>query len=507
MYLLPILFLIAAPLLGDEGPTVTAPTVTAPTLTVSRDESKETHHVIQLGGKELRYKATAGTLIYKNEKNEAKGEFFYTAYVKEENGSAGEEAAKRPIAFCFNGGPGSSAVWLNLGAFGPKQIVLNDLGVTPPPYNLNDNPYTLLDETDLVFIDPISTGYSRAAAGQDPKQFHGVEEDVKSVAEFIRLYTTRNNRWSSPKFLVGESYGATRACSLGVYLHDRLHYEINGIILISSILNYQTINEEEPGNDLSSLVFLPSFTAVAWYHQKLDPRLQKNLDTTLKEVEQFTLNEYAPALALGDLLEGDKKKGIIDKLSFYTALSPEFIEKSNLRICQPRFSKELLRDKSRLVGRFDARYLGIDPAICGEGPSYDPSLDALLGPFTAAFNSYARNDLKLEMDNEYVVLANVWPWDFGKDSFKSLNITENLKILLSKNPRLKIYVASGYFDLATPYFGTLFTFRHLALDPTLRKNIQMGFYPSGHMVYLHQPSLQKLKSELSQFMRSTINIP
>lgn len=485
------LTLLIAPLCGEENKTS------------PQEESQETLHTLQVGGQTLRYKATAGTLLYKNEKDEPKGSFFYIAYVKE-----GEEASKnRPIAFCFNGGPGSSAVWLNIGAFGPKRIILKDLVVNLPPYSVEDNPETLLDQADLVFIDPISTGYSRSTPGEDAKQFHGVDEDIKSVGEFIRLYTTRNNRWNSPKFLIGESYGATRACSLASHLHDELHYDINGIILISSILNYQTINEEELGNDLSSLVFLPSFTAVAWYHKKLDQRLQVSLEKTLAEVEQFVLNEYAPALALGDLLEGEKRKNVVQKLSFYTALSPEWIERSNLRICQGRFCKELLREEMRLVGRFDGRFVGIDPAICGEGPAYDPSLDTRLGPFTAAFNSYARSDLKWEKDAEYRTLANVWPWDFGRDSFKSLNITESLKVLLSKNPRLAIYVASGYFDLATPYFGTLYTFRHLNLDPSIRNNVHMGFFPSGHMMYLDPQSAQKLKKDLTQFIRDQSTPP
>lgn len=489
MYFALILSLLLAPLLGEE------------LKSFPQESSTETMHTLQIGGANLNYKATAGTLLYKNDKEEIKGSFFYTAYIKEGNDP------NRPIAFCFNGGPGSSAVWLNMGAFGPKRLVIKDLQAISPPYTITDNPFSILEETDLVFIDPISTGYSRPTPGEDPKQFHGVEEDVRSVAEFIRLYITRNNRWNSPKFLIGESYGATRACALAVHLHDELRCDVNGIILISSILNYQTINEDEPGNDLASLVFLPSFTAVAWYHKKLEGKLQDSLENTLKEVERFTLDEYAPALAQGDTLDKDKKKQLIAKLASFTSLPPEWIDRTNLRICQARFSKELLRKEKRLVGRFDGRFTGIDPLICGEGPAYDPSLDALLGPFTAAFNSYVRTDLKWDTDREYRVLANVWPWDFGKDSFKSLNITENLKKLLSQNPRLKMYVASGYYDLATPYFGTLFTFNHLSLDPTLQNNVQMGFYPSGHMMYLHEPSLQKLKGDLSQFIRRSVNPP
>lgn len=476
--------------------------VQSPQNPFTQELSQVTSHAVTVGGKELYYLATAGTLPYKNEKGETKGFFFYTSYVKE---GSQEEIANRPIAFCFNGGPGSSAVWLNLGALGPKKIVFKDLEINPPPYSIEDNPYSLLEQTDLVFIDPISTGYSRAFPGEDPRQFYGVDEDIKSISECIRLYTTRNSRWNSPKFIIGESYGSTRACAMAAYLQKVLHYDLNGLILISSILNFETINDEELGNDLASFAFLPSFTAVAWYHKKLEPRLQENLENTLKEVEQFTLNEYAPALAMGNLLEGERRQQLINKLASYTALSPEVIARSNLRICERRFSKELFKDKMRLVGRFDGRYLGIDPDICSEGLFYDPSFDPFLRLFTAAFNNYVRNDLKWESDQPYVPLANVLPWDFGKDSFNSLNVTNSLKRVLSLNPHLKVYVASGFFDLATPYFGTIYTFNHLPLDPTLKGNIQMGFYPSGHMIYLHPPSLKKLKQELSEFIKSTLN--
>jgi len=498
MKLLTTLFLfLTLPLVGEEAKSPI------------REELVETIHTLSINGKDLHYKAFAGTLPYKTEKGEEKGHFFYTAFIKDaEPGTAPNTPSTRPIAFCFNGGPGSAAVWLNLGAFGPKRIVLKDLEINLSPYRIEDNPYSLLDQIDLVFIDPISTGYSRPAPGEDPKQFHGVDEDTRSVAEFIRLYTTRNNRWNSSKLLIGESYGATRACVLASYLHDSLNLEINGIILVSSILNFQTINEEELGNDVPSIVFLPSFAATAWYHKKLDPKLQQlKLETFLKEVELFAISEYAPALALGDLLEGERKKQVIQRLAAYTSLTPEQIERTNLRVCQNRFCKELLRKEMRVIGRFDGRCISIDPAICGEGPTYDPSMENVLGAFNAAFNTYVRTNLNWVKDDPYWVLANVSPWDWGRDSFRSFNVTEGLKILMSKNPKLKIFVASGYFDLATPYFGTLYTFRHLALDPTICNNVQMGFYPAGHMMYLDPDSAKKLKGDLTQFLRPFANSP
>ena len=466
---------------------------------VLKEESSDTTHTFNLNGQEITYKATAGTLLFK-ENGDSKASFFFVSYIKE-----GEtNHRQRPITFCFNGGPGSSSIWLHMGVMGPKRVEIDQEKMTPPPYELVDNNYSLLDVTDLVFIDPISTGYSRPAPGEDAKQFHGVEEDVKSVAEFIRLFTTRYNRWDSPKFFAGESYGTTRAAVLANYMHKEMRYFINGVILVSSVLNFQTI-DNDAGNDLSYILFLPSFTATAWYHKKLAVDLQQqDLKTVLAASENFALRDYAQALMLGDLIEPPQRAEIVKQLARYTGLSEKFIEQARLRICQSRFSKELLRDQNRTVGRFDSRFLGMDYDACGEGTSYDPSADAVFGAFTAAFNTYVRTDLKWEKDDEYKVLANVWPWNYSSATNKYLNVTDELREVMTKNPSLYTYVGSGYYDLATPYFGTEYTFNHLGLDPTLKGHVQIGYYPAGHMMYIHHPSLSQFKNEVTQFIQTSL---
>ncbi len=466
---------------------------------VPKEESSETSHTVVINGTEVKYKAVAGTMIIKDEKGDAKAHVFYIAYTKE-----GEENNdKRPITFCFNGGPGSSSVWLHLGVFGPKRVEIVKEGEVSPPYRLIDNAYSLLDKTDLVFIDPVSTGYSRAAPGEDAKQFHGVEEDVKSVAEFIRLYTTRAGRWDSPKFIAGESYGTTRAAGLAGYLHDEFSFYLNGVVLVSSVLNFQTLDDE--GSDLGVMLFLPSYTATAWYHKKLAPELQKDLQATLKEVEAFVNKEYVLALLQGDKIDENTKKEIAQKLSKYTSLPAHYIERANLRICMHRFAKHLLRDQNKVVGRFDSRYVGIDLDSCSDSSSQDPSAEAIFGIFTATFNQYIRKDLKWEKDEQYKILANVWPWNYGKDATnRYLDVATTLGQVMTKNPNLRIFVGSGYYDLATPYFATNYTFNHLNLDPSLRDHVQMDYYDAGHMMYLHEPSLVKMKSDLSKFIEKTL---
>lgn len=463
-----------------------------------KEETSETSHFITINGIDIKYKAYAGTMVLKDAKEETKASFFYVAYIKE-----GEEnKSARPITFCFNGGPGAASIWLHMGALGPKRVFFDEEGIAQPPYRFVENEYCLLDVSDLVFIDPVSTGYSRPAFNEDPKQFHGVDADVKWVAEFIRLYTTRNNRWDSPKFLAGESYGTLRAASLANYLHNDFFYYLNGMILVSSLLNYQTL-DFDAGNDLPFIAFLPSYTATAWYHKKLAPELQNDLKKTLQEVEHFALHEYALALLQGSSLDPSKRKEVIKKVSFYTGLSEAYIERSDMRVCQSRFSKELLRDENRILGRFDSRFKGINEDTCGEFNNVDPSADAVYGAFTAAFYTYVRTDLKWEKDSEYKALANVFPWNYGKSN-KYLNVSDALSEVMTKNPALKVFVASGYYDLATPYFASIYTFNHLGLDPSLKDHVNMEYYPAGHMMYIHRASLAKFKDDVSRFIKTTL---
>jgi carboxypeptidase C (cathepsin A) len=492
-----------------------------------KEDSKElqdnivtTHHTITIGGREIMYTATTGTMVLKEEsekggdaKNENEGhkpkaEIFFTAYTldRDETNSDGEHRKTRPITFAFNGGPGSSSVWLHLGLFGPRRVEMGDAGeLLPPPYQLVDNEFSMLDVTDLVFIDPVTTGYSRAVEGENPKQFHNFKKDISSVGDFIRLYTTRYNRWVSPKFLSGESYGTTRSAGLSGYLQERHGMYLNGIILISSILNFQTARFT-PGNDLPYILFLPTYAATAWYHNRLDAKLQRNLRDTLDEVEAFAAGEYASALMQGDSLPKAEYDNIVTKLARYTGLSAAYIGQTNLRIEIMRFTKELQRDQRRTTGRLDTRFTGIDRDAAGEHWEHDPSMTAIMGPYTATLNDYVRTELEFESDLPYEILTSrVWPWGYENVQNEFLNVGETLRKAMSMNPFLKVMIANGYYDLATPYFATRYTFDHLHLDESLRDNYAMTFYEAGHMMYVHMPSLEQLKKDMVNFIQAALS--
>jgi carboxypeptidase C (cathepsin A) len=473
----------------------------------AKDEKKpeekivQTKHSVKIGGQEVKYTATAGTILLKTEDDKAKASVFYVAYTKDDV----SDSTKRPITFTFNGGPGAASIWLHLGALGPRRVEMGDAGgLLPPPYKLVDNEYSLLDVTDLVFIDPVSTGFSRAVIGEAPKQFHGIQEDIESVGDFIRLYATRNKRWTSPKFLAGESYGTTRAAGLSGYLQRRYGMYMNGIILISSILNFQTA-EFDTGNDLPYVLYLPTYTAIAWYHKKLPADLQGGgLQKAVEESRNFAAHEYAEGLMGGDGLPAARRTEIAQKLSRLTGLSAEYIERSNLRIEIQRFDKELLRDQRRTVGRLDGRFTGIDEDAAGSRPDYDPSLAAIIGPYTATFNDYVRGDLKFESDLFYEYLTDrVYPWSFDSYQNRYVNVAETLRSAMTQNPFLRVFVGKGYYDLATPFFAAEYTFDHLSLDDSLRGHLSGGYYEAGHMMYVHQPSLVKLKQDLAQFLQAS----
>ncbi|MFZ0545016.1 MAG: hypothetical protein WAM60_06245 [Candidatus Promineifilaceae bacterium] len=470
------------------------------------DKIVQTHQKVSIGGKEISYTVTTGTMILKEEAEDegksegeqAKAAVFFVAYTKD----GVKDAAKRPITFSFNGGPGSSSVWMHLGMLGPRRVLLDEQGNPPqPPYQLVNNDYSLLDMTDLVFIDPVSTGYSRAVPGEKPKEFHDFKKDIESVGEFIRLYTTRNLRWASPKFLIGESYGTTRAAGLSGYLQERHGFYLNGIMLISVVLDFQTIRFSI-GNDLPFILYLPSYTATAWYHGRLDEELQKDLQAALAEAEAFALGDYTLALMKGATLPEDERAGIVAQLARLTGLSPEFIERVDLRIEIHRFVKELMRDERRTVGRLDSRYIGIDRDAAGENFEYDPSHAATQGAYSATLNDYVRRELKYESDLPYEIInSRVFPeWQYGEHQNKYVYVAETLRKAMSMNPYLKVFVACGYYDLATPYLATNYTFSHLALDDELQGNIAIHYYEAGHMMYVHIPSLAQLKEELAAFV-------
>ncbi len=476
-----------------------------------KDHLVETKHTVIIGGQEVAYTVTAGTLVLREEaerekETEADGakpkaSLFFIAYTRD--GVA--DKTKRPLTFSFNGGPGSSSVWLHLGVLGPKRVLLDDDGrAPPPPYRLVENAHSLLDVTDLVFIDPVSTGYSRPVPGEKAKEFHDFKKDIQTVGDFIRLYTTRYQRWTSPKFLIGESYGTTRAGGLSGYLQERHGLYLNGLMLVSVVLNFQTLRFH-PGNELPYGLFLPTYTATAWYHRKLAPELQADLRATLNEVEAFALNEYSVALLKGDALPAQERAVLAQKLARYTGLSPEYLERTDLRINIFRFVKELLRDQRRTVGRLDSRFKGIDRDAAGETFEDDPSYQNIAGAYTATFYDYVRGELKFESDLPYEILnPKVWPWSYADHENQYVDVADTLRKALAANPHLKVFVANGYYDLATPHFATDYTFNHLGLDASLRPNISMAYYEAGHMMYIHLPSLVRLKADLAAFIRSTL---
>ncbi|HKB57832.1 MAG TPA: hypothetical protein VKC51_09595 [Lacunisphaera sp.] len=466
-----------------------------------------TEHELAIGGKVIKYRATAGYLVLKDDKDKPRANIFFVAYTKVDE----PDAAKRPLMFSFNGGPGSSSVWLHMGALGPKRVIMTDKGDSlPPPYKWQDNEFSWLDETDLVFIDPVSTGYSRAAKDVDAKQFHGFTGDIESVADFIRLWTTRNQRWASPKFLVGESYGTTRAAGLSDYLQQKYNLYLNGIILISSIMNFETALFA-PGNDLPYQLFLPTYTAAAFYHGKLKGDLAKDLPTSVGRAKEFAAKDYTLALMQGDALPAPERDRIAKELSALTGLSLDFITKQNLRVNIFQFVTELRRDENRTIGRLDSRFTGIAPGAGGDGGIggvagfFDPSLEAINGGYTNAFNDYARRELKYENDLPYEILTgNVQPWSYANAQNQYLNVAQTLKSAMTKNTFLKVWIANGYYDLATPLYATDYTVRHMGLDPAIQKNISLTYYEAGHMMYIHLDSMKKLKADFGAYMDATL---
>ncbi|MDJ0497960.1 MAG: peptidase S10 [Acidimicrobiia bacterium] len=470
------------------------------------ETSHETFHTVEIGGLPVKYTATAGRLILTEEEGKKKASFFFVSYTR----GGVKDKSKRPIIFAFNGGPGSSSVWLHLGLFGPRRVLLDDNGMPyPPPGKLVDNDQSILDIADLVFIDPVGTGFSRAIPGEEAKDYHHFKKDIEAVGEFVRVYLTRHERWGSPKFLAGESYGTTRSAGLAGHLYARHGITFNGLMLISSILNFQTAGFDlstgtfRRGNDLPYIVFLPTYAATAWYHGKLTDRdQQRPLREFLDEVEQFAGNEYALALFQGDALPPDKFKRVARKVARYTGLSETYVSRYDLRIEILRFCKELLREEGRTVGRIDSRYLGIDRFSDGDAFESDPSMDATMGAYTSALNAYVRSELEYESDLPYEILSSeTWQnWDYEDFKNAYVDVSETLRSTMTRTQFMKVFVANGYYDLATPYFATEYTFNHLGLDESLRENVRMTYYDAGHMMYVHIPSLQKLAADLREFV-------
>jgi len=472
-----------------------------------------------INGQVLKYKATAGYLTLSDEKPEKDGKpddaahpaaapspaqpeagkpkarIFFIAYTREDG-----DAGKRPITFAFNGGPGAASVWLHLGELGPRRVKLDEFAPNPgPPYSLVDNEQTWLTDTDLVFIDPVSTGYSRPAPGASAGEFHGFQEDIKSVGEFIRLYTTQNNRWLSPKFIVGESYGGTRAAGLCDYLQNEVSLYLDGVIIVSGLLNWQNI-DFSPGNDIPYCLALPSFASAAWFYKKDAPEYQqRDVNDVRREAEEFAMQDYLLALAKGDQLPDAERLQFAGRLSKLIGLPVDYILRHHLRVSDYGFRQELLKSGGRAPGRFDSRYSGIvyDP----DGDLGDPSFVAIRGAFTAAINEYLRTELKFESDLPYNTLTDVAPWSFDSEN-KYLEVGSALGKAMSENPRLKVWVTTGYYDLAVPYYSTQYTLDHLHLEPAIRANLTFSKYESGHMIYTDQTALKAMRDDFGRFLRA-----
>ncbi len=478
-----------------------------------------TRRSIKIGDQVIDYRATAGYLPIVDADGKHKADIFFTAYVKETDASASAQRqgrgevrdASRPVSFAFNGGPGAASVWLHLGALGPRMAAVegNDR-LLPPPYELTDNPFSWLAFTDLVFIDPVGTGYSRPASGEDAKQFYSVKNDIESVGEFIRLYCTRFNRWPSPKFLVGESYGTTRAAALASHLQDRHHILLTGVVLVSPVLDFQTILFTE-GNDLVYFIYLPAYTATAWYHKKLPPDLQADLEKALSEAEQWALSDYLTALAAGSALSPEVRKTVVEKLSRLTGISAATVDKANLRIDQVLFARELLAGERKIVGRLDSRftYDNSNPTNCGS--TYDPILFTTAGIYGTVMRDYVRRDLGFETDIPYEALNDKvvgnWDWHSGMGGRQGyVYVTDNLREAMMENPNLHVLMAGGYFDLGTPYYAARYSANHLGLPPSLRGNLTLAFYEAGHQMYTHKPSHEKLFKDAAAFYGHAVSM-
>jgi carboxypeptidase C (cathepsin A) len=465
------------------------------------DDLVTTRHTMVAGGRELAYTASAGRIVLRQEGhtddkfdgNKAKAEVFLTAYVLD-----GEDPRRRPVTFAFNGGPGSSSVWLHLGLLGPRRVVMGDVGdLLPPPYDLADNAESLLVHSDLVFIDPISTGYSRAVKGEKTKDYHGFTLDIESVAELIRLWTSRNGRWMSPKYLCGESYGTLRAAGLARHLQERFGMYLNGLMLISPVLDWGTIAFGGHNHD-PYILFLPTYAAIAQYHGLHGDR---PLREVIAEAEEYAADGYARALARGARMSADERAAAVARVAALTGLSEDYVDRVDLRIEHIRFYTEVLRPRRRTVGRLDGRYLGWDADYAVERWADDPFINAIMGPYTAALNHYVRAELEYHNDLPYEILnASVFPWSFKEFEGQHVQVADRLAAAMRANPHMRVYIGCGYFDGGTPHFAAEHTVAHLAIPPEVRGNIEFAYFESGHMMYVHEPSRLAQSAQLAAFV-------
>lgn len=481
-----------------------------------------TEHKLVVGKKTLEYTATCGTIVLRDytpsydakddksgkplKPDKATASFFFTAYTLKSalKTKKGDTSDQRPVTFSFNGGPGSSSVWLHLGILGPQRVACDEMGnASSPPYALVDNEHTLLTESDLVFIDPVGTGHSRMAEGEKPNEYHAYQRDLDSVGEFIRLWLTRYGRWGARKFLIGESYGTTRAAGLSLHLQDKHDIFLNGVMLVSLAIDLQTLCFDD-GNELPYALFLPTYAATAWYHKALAPDLQKKpLVEVIAAAEAFALGDYTVALMQGSRLAGAQREKIAAQLVRFTGLTPEYIAQVDLRPEVFRYFKQLLRHRGETVGRLDSRFVGQDRDDAGEHPETDPFMSAVLGAYAVGINRLLKHSLKYETDAPYVVHAPIWDkWSWKGFENKYVNVGASLRKAMQANPHLRVYVASGYYDLGTPHAAGDYTINHLGLRAAARAKVNISYFEAGHMMYIHQPSLVRMAEELRAFVKA-----
>ena len=491
---------------APSSPNAAAP---VPANAPAASERVTTHHSAVIGGQRIEYDATVGNIILKDAEGQPEAAIYYTAYTRR-----GLPGATRPVAFTYNGGPGSASIWLHMGAFGPKRVSIPDAEhAAPPPYPVVDNQYSPLDVTDLVFIDPVGTGFSRPLGKATGKDFWGVDEDVHSLSRFITRWLSENGRWNSPRYLMGESYGTTRSAALVNYMQQEANADFNGVILISSVLDFGTIRFA-PGNPMPYILYLPSYAAVAAYHKAL-PTQPADLRAFLREVEHFATTDYAQALLAGDRLDPAARASVLDRLHRYTGLSTEYLDRADLRVDNSQFEKELMRQHGIAIGRLDARYTGPTMAPLAERVSYDPQSADISSAYASAWNDYLHGELAFGRDKDYVVSGNVRPWNYnhtepgrgaaaGGGGWPSYtNVATDLAQALQYNTHLQVLQNSGLFDLATPYYATEFTLEHLGLPPELRGHVRIAEYDAGHMMYVNPQALAKLKQNIAQFIAET----
>jgi carboxypeptidase C (cathepsin A) len=464
-----------------------------------------TQHELRLGGKTVRYTATAGTMMMRDGEDKPQALFGYTAYVAD-----GANPSTRPLMFAYNGGPGSASIWLHMGILGPQRAVAVDAGFSPNgPFQRVDNAYSIIDEADLVMIDPVGTGFSRTVGEGKGEDFWGVDQDIRSVSDFIVRYVTENGRWASPKYVLGESYGGMRSGGVAWRLLSEHKLALNGVILVSPFMEMAT-GFVGLGIDLPHVMFLPTYAATAWYHDALAER-PEDFGAFMDEVEQFAYREYAPALLLGARLEAAQRKAVIEKLARFTGLGEDYWDKANLRVGEGQFTQELLRDRAETVGRVDSRFKGDSVNLLAEEAFYDPMTTAIGPPFLAAFMDYYRSDLGVETDREYVVSGGLWKdWDWqheqpdlGGFKLPFPNTLVDLALAMKQNPGMQVLVQQGYFDLATPHLATKYYIDQLEIPAHLRGNVRLELYEAGHMMYIHEPSMARFKEDLAGFVRGS----